>query len=131
MWCITSVTSVAAEVVVWGVRARIFERTRLTASAGIGPNRMLAKISSDFRKPNNQYYLAPDRDVVLAFMHALPIRKVGGIGNVGCSAAVCAGTVCAGDGADAEGARHQHVPGHVGPARVAGAGHTGTFMHHG
>ena len=36
----------SAEVVVWGIRAKIFERTRLTASAGIAPTRMLAKICS-------------------------------------------------------------------------------------
>ena len=34
------------------IRTRVFEATKLTCSAGIAPNRMLAKISSDWNKPN-------------------------------------------------------------------------------
>jgi DNA polymerase kappa len=34
------------------IRAKVFEQTRLTVSAGIGPNRMIAKICSDMNKPN-------------------------------------------------------------------------------
>ena len=34
------------------IRTRVFEATKLTCSAGIGPNRMIAKICSDWNKPN-------------------------------------------------------------------------------
>ncbi len=60
------------------IRARIFETTRLTGSAGIAPNKMLAKIASDWRKPNGQFAITPDQ--IDAFMRDLPVRKVWGIG---------------------------------------------------
>jgi DNA polymerase-4 len=62
------------------IRGRIFGLTALTASAGVAPNKMLAKIASDFRKPNGQHTVRPD--AVEAFMHALPVRKIPGIGSV-------------------------------------------------
>ena len=68
-------TEVAAE-----IRARVFEVTRLTASAGIAPNKMLAKIASDLRKPDGQYTIKPA--AVAAFMVDLPARKIHGIGEV-------------------------------------------------
>src|SRR5580658_3048693 len=60
------------------VRRRIFEETRLTASAGIAPNKMLAKIASDWRKPNGQFAITPEQ--VDAFMRDLPVRKIWGVG---------------------------------------------------
>ena len=48
------------------IRARVFETTGLTASAGIAPNKMLAKIASDLRKPNGQHTIKPA--MVSAFM---------------------------------------------------------------
>jgi DNA polymerase-4 len=60
------------------IRARIFAETRLTASAGVAPNKMLAKIASDWRKPNGQFAITPDK--VEAFMQALPVRKIWGVG---------------------------------------------------
>lgn len=65
-----------AQDVVKEIRQRIEERTTLTASAGIAPNKMLAKIASDRHKPNGQYFLPPLRDEVLVFVRELPIRKV-------------------------------------------------------
>ena len=64
------------------LRFRIEQKTRLTASAGIASNVMLAKICSDRNKPNGQFFLEPDRDVVLKFVYSLPIRKISGIGRV-------------------------------------------------
>lgn len=60
------------------IRARIRAETGLTASAGVAPNKMLAKITSDWRKPDGQFAILPDQ--VTAFMAALPVRKVWGIG---------------------------------------------------
>ena len=72
----------SAEDVVNELRSKIHSRTDLTASAGIAPNTMLAKICSDLNKPDGQHRLEPDRDRVVAFVRALPIRKINGIGNV-------------------------------------------------
>ena len=60
------------------IRARIFAETRLTGSAGIAPNKMLAKIASDWRKPNGQFAITPDR--IDAFVRDLPVRKIWGVG---------------------------------------------------
>ncbi len=57
---------------------RIFAETRLTASAGIAPNKMLAKIASDWRKPNGQFAITPDQ--IDAFIRDLPVRKIWGVG---------------------------------------------------
>jgi DNA polymerase-4 len=60
------------------IRKRIFDETHLTSSAGIAPNKMLAKIASDWRKPNGQFAIIPDQ--VEAFMRNLPVRKIWGVG---------------------------------------------------
>ena len=60
------------------IRARIKAVTGLTASAGIAPHKMLAKIASDWRKPNGQFAVLPHE--VKEFMRGLPIRKIWGIG---------------------------------------------------
>ena len=56
------------------IRADILAQTGLTASAGIAPNKFLAKIASDWRKPNGQFVLAPQK--IEAFLHTLPLGKV-------------------------------------------------------
>ncbi|WP_200278141.1 DNA polymerase IV [Haloferula rosea] len=60
------------------VRAQIHEETRLTASAGIAPNKLLAKIASDWNKPNGQHEVRPQD--IASFMHGLPVGKLWGIG---------------------------------------------------
>ncbi|GFO46306.1 DNA polymerase kappa-like [Plakobranchus ocellatus] len=64
------------------LRNRIQQRTHLTASAGIAPNTMLAKVCSDKNKPNGQYRIKPDKMELIAFIRDLPIRKISGIGKV-------------------------------------------------
>ncbi|XP_037536999.1 DNA polymerase kappa [Nematolebias whitei] len=64
------------------MRFRIEQKTMLTASAGIAPNTMLAKVCSDKNKPNGQYRLPPTREAVMDFIQELPVRKVCGIGKV-------------------------------------------------
>ena len=49
------------------IRAEIFSTTGLTASAGVAPNKFLAKIASDWRKPNGQFVLPPQK--IEAFFH--------------------------------------------------------------
>jgi DNA polymerase-4 len=60
------------------IRALIFETTRLTASAGIAPNKMLAKIASDWNKPNGQFEIR--QEDISGFMETLPVQKLWGIG---------------------------------------------------
>ncbi|XP_013967747.1 DNA polymerase kappa isoform X2 [Canis lupus familiaris] len=72
----------SAEEVVKEIRFRIEQKTTLTASAGIAPNTMLAKVCSDKNKPNGQYQVLPNRQAVMDFIKDLPIRKVSGIGKV-------------------------------------------------
>uniref|UniRef100_A0A8D0A2V6 DNA polymerase kappa n=1 Tax=Sander lucioperca TaxID=283035 RepID=A0A8D0A2V6_SANLU len=64
------------------MRFRIEQKTMLTASAGIAPNMMLAKVCSDKNKPNGQYRLPSTREAVMDFVQNLPVRKVSGIGKV-------------------------------------------------
>ncbi|MFT5715714.1 MAG: DNA polymerase-4 [Flavobacterium sp.] len=62
------------------IRARIFDEVGLTASAGISINKFVAKIASDYNKPNGQKTVNPDE--VIAFLEELPIRKFYGVGKV-------------------------------------------------
>lgn len=62
------------------IRAAIFAETGLTGSAGIAPNKFLAKIASDWRKPNGQFVLPPYK--VMAFLETLPLGKIPGVGKV-------------------------------------------------
>ena len=62
------------------IRNRIFETTGLTASAGISINKFVAKIASDYHKPNGQKTVNPDE--VQSFLESLEIRKFYGIGKV-------------------------------------------------
>lgn len=62
------------------IRKQIFSTTGLTASAGISINKFVAKIASDYHKPNGQKTVPPEE--VLAFLEQLDIRKFHGIGKV-------------------------------------------------
>ena len=62
------------------IRARIFEKTGLTASAGISYRKFLAKHASDHRKPNGQFVVTPV--IGGAFVEALPVGKSHGVGPV-------------------------------------------------
>lgn len=60
------------------IRSTIAIETGLAASAGIGPNKFVAKIASDWRKPNGQYVVPPAR--VNRFLAPLPVGKIPGVG---------------------------------------------------
>ncbi|QHH93377.1 DNA polymerase IV [Acinetobacter gyllenbergii] len=72
---IASATEVAAQ-----IRADIFAVTGLTASAGVAPNKFLAKIASDWNKPNGLFVIKPNQ--VLRFIQDLALNKIPGVGKV-------------------------------------------------
>jgi len=62
------------------IRQQIAQELNLTASAGIAPNKFLAKIASDWRKPNGQFVVQPHE--VQAFLFTLPVGRIPGVGKV-------------------------------------------------
>ena len=62
------------------ILAEIYKRTNLTASGGVSYNKFLAKVASDFNKPNGLTVVTPE--LAAPFIAALPIRKFHGIGKV-------------------------------------------------
>jgi DNA polymerase-4 len=72
---IPSATLIAEE-----IRTKIYELTGLTASAGISINKFLAKVASDYNKPNGQKTIPPEE--VINFLSDLDVRKFHGVGKV-------------------------------------------------
>src|SRR5690242_8362198 len=62
------------------IRASIREELSLTASAGVAPNKFLAKIASDWRKPDGLFVIRPED--VDAFLQPLPVSRIHGVGKV-------------------------------------------------
>lgn len=62
------------------IRTSIREELSLTASAGIAPNKFVAKIASDHRKPDGLFVVRPER--VLSFLTPLPVARLPGVGQV-------------------------------------------------
>ena len=73
--CKGSATLIAQE-----IRRRIFETVGITASAGVAPNKFVAKIASDWNKPDGLFLVRPDE--VDAFVAVLPVKKLFGVGKV-------------------------------------------------
>ncbi len=73
--CKGSATLIAQE-----IRRRIFETVGITASAGVAPNKFVAKIASDWNKPDGLWLVRPEE--VDAFVAALPVKKLFGVGKV-------------------------------------------------
>jgi len=71
---------ISATLIARDIRERIYKETGLTASAGISSNKFIAKIASDYNKPNGQKTVTPQE--IDAFVAALPIHKFFGIGKV-------------------------------------------------
>src|SRR5258708_33749617 len=62
------------------IRQQIREELRLTASAGVAPNKFLAKIASDWRKPDGLFVIQPEE--VDTFLPPLPVGRLPGVGKV-------------------------------------------------
>ena len=73
--CRGSATLIARE-----IRSAIQKELNLTASAGIAPNKFLAKVASDWKKPNGQFVIRPGD--VEAFVKTLAVEKIHGVGKV-------------------------------------------------
>ena len=69
-----------ASVVAKLLKKKIFEETSLTASAGVAPNKFLAKIASGWRKPDGLTVIPPER--VESFLQQLPVEALWGVGPV-------------------------------------------------
>lgn len=71
----------SATLIAQDIRKKIYEKTNgLTASAGIAPNKLLAKLASDLNKPNGQFTIAPHE--IDEFIKKIPIEKIWGVGKV-------------------------------------------------
>ncbi len=73
--CAGSASLIAAE-----IRARVAQEIGITISAGIAPNKFVAKIASDWNKPNGQFTVLPEQ--VDDFVKDLPVKKLYGVGEV-------------------------------------------------
>ena len=62
------------------IRQKVRQEIGITLSAGVAPNKFLAKIASDWNKPDGQFVITPDK--VEAFILKLPIGKLFGVGKV-------------------------------------------------
>jgi len=72
---LATATEVARE-----IRRQIREEVQLTASAGVAPNKFLAKIASDWRKPDGLFVIRPDE--IEAFLTPLEVGRLPGVGKV-------------------------------------------------
>lgn len=70
----------SATLVAEAIRREIFTLTGLTASAGVAPNKFLAKVASDLEKPNGLVVIPPER--VAEILDDLPVRRIPGVGKV-------------------------------------------------
>ncbi len=62
------------------IREQIFEELNLTASAGVAPNKFLAKIASDWKKPDGLFVIQPHE--AQSFLLPLPVGRIPGVGQV-------------------------------------------------
>ncbi|MBA1201380.1 DNA polymerase IV [Pseudomonas capeferrum] len=74
-WFSGSATRIAED-----IRQRVARKLHITVSAGVAPNKFLAKIASDWRKPNGLFVITPPQ--VEAFVAELPVNRLHGVGKV-------------------------------------------------
>lgn len=83
-YCEGSATWIANE-----IREKIWEKLHVTASAGVAPNKFLAKVASGWNKPNGIFIIPPKN--VDNFIKTLPIKKINGVGKVTAEKLNCMG----------------------------------------
>ncbi|MEH6634646.1 MAG: DNA polymerase IV [Halioglobus sp.] len=88
--CHGSATLIAQE-----IRQRVKEELSLTVSAGIAPNKFLAKVASDWNKPDGMFVIRPEQ--IAAFVVDLPVKKINGVGKVTAEKLRKMGVVTCGD----------------------------------
>ena len=88
--CRGSATLIARE-----IRQRIEREIGITISAGIAPNKFIAKVASDWNKPNGQHVVTPDQ--VDDFLENLPVDRIWGVGKVTAQRLEQQGIRCCGD----------------------------------
>ena len=62
------------------IRRKVRETVNITVSAGVAPNKFLAKVASDWRKPDGLFVITPEQ--VAGFVAALPVKRISGVGRV-------------------------------------------------
>ncbi|EPY50024.1 DinB translesion DNA repair polymerase [Schizosaccharomyces cryophilus OY26] len=68
--------------VIMEIRNKVLKITGVSISCGIAANKLLAKIASNMKKPNDQYLVPIEAEVIEKFMSKLPTRRINGIGRV-------------------------------------------------
>lgn len=76
----TKVLQGSATRIAEAIRQEIKEELKLSVSAGVAPNKFLAKIASDWKKPDGLFVITPEQ--VDAFVRKLPVEKINGVGKV-------------------------------------------------
>jgi DNA polymerase-4 len=69
----------SATLIARDIRRRVRTEVGITVSAGVAPNKFLAKVASDWNKPDGEFVVLPD--AVDAFVAALPVRRIFGVGK--------------------------------------------------
>jgi DNA polymerase-4 len=70
----------SATLIAKAIKEKIFNTVQITASAGVAPNKFLAKIASGWKKPNGLFVIPPHE--VQQFISHLPVKKLYGVGKV-------------------------------------------------
>ncbi|MEZ4328268.1 MAG: DNA polymerase IV [Polyangiales bacterium] len=81
----------AGEHIAARIRREIQEELGLTASAGVAPNKFLAKLASDMNKPNGVTIVPREEAAIRAFLAPLPVERMWGVGKVGAAKLRAAG----------------------------------------
>jgi len=70
----------SATLIAQDIRRRIEDSLGITVSAGVGPNKFIAKVASDWQKPNGLTVITPEQ--VAGFIEQLPVKRIFGVGKV-------------------------------------------------